>query len=290
MKYLSKELYNEYTRMHKSIPDIEGLSHPYINASDVLHAYFILVDYFTDTSASDEAETMLVGIRSTDLLGSALGRQNVSFNGVRKYTDPIEICATLFYGLVKDHAFSDGNKRTALLILLYQLSLFGYIPCTKVTQYEKLVLAVAANELSVKFSKEWKKFEKKDDQEIQTISYLLRRMSKRKDNSYHIAPTARDFCEALKEAGVRYSMSSGKLHFHREEKYGILKLKRQPYQYTIPFNGWTRTIGPKTARETLRALNLYGQYASYQDLFDKQEPLYKLVDDFSVPLRRLKDE
>ena len=69
-----------------------------------------------------------------------------------------------------------------------------------------------------------------------------------------------------------------------------MKLKKSSYQYALPFNGWTRTIGPKTARETLRALNLYDQFASYQDLFDKQEPLYKLVDDFNVPLRRLKDE
>lgn len=291
MKYLSKELYDEYTRMHKMMPDIEGLSHPFINSSDVLHAYFILVDYFTDVSAPGEVETMLVGLRSTDLLGSALGRQNVSFNGVRKYTDPIEICATLFYGLVKDHAFSDGNKRTSLLILLYQLSLFGFMPCTKVTQYEKLVLAVAANELSTKFSKEWKKFEKRSDQEIQTISYLLRRMAKRKDNSYHIAPTTKDFCDALSETDVECSLSNGKLHFSREEKSGfLLKLKKSSYQYALPFNGWTRTIGPKTARETLRALNLYDQFASYQDLFDKQEPLYKLVDDFNVPLRRLKDE
>ena len=277
--------------MHKMMPDIEGLSHPFINSSDVLHAYFILVDYFTDVSAPGEVETMLVGLRSTDLLGSALGRQNVSFNGVRKYTDPIEICATLFYGLVKDHAFSDGNKRTALLILLYQLSLFGFMPCTKVTQYEKLVLAVAANELSTEFSKEWKKFEKRSDQEIQTISYLLRRMAKRKDNSYHIAPTTKDFCDALSETDVECSLSNGKLHFSREEKSGfLLKLKKSSYQYALPFNGWTRTIGPKTARETLRALNLYDQFASYQDLFDKQEPLYKLVDDFNVPLRRLKDE
>ena len=124
MKYLRNDLREEYERIAKNVPDIEGLQHPLINFSDVLHAYFILADYFTDES-SDNIEHMLVGLRSADLLGSALGRQIVSFGGRKKYTDSIEICATLFYGLVKDHAFHDGNKRTALLTLLYQLTLYA---------------------------------------------------------------------------------------------------------------------------------------------------------------------
>lgn len=140
MKYLRNDLREEYERIAKNVPDIEGLQHPLINFSDVLHAYFILADYFTDES-SDNIEHMLVGLRSADLLGSALGRQIVSFGGRKKYTDSIEICATLFYGLVKDHAFHDGNKRTALLTLLYQLTLYGYIPSVSVNKYEKLVVA-----------------------------------------------------------------------------------------------------------------------------------------------------
>lgn len=80
MKYLRNDLREEYERIAKNVPDIEGLQHPLINFSDVLHAYFILADYFTDES-SDNIEHMLVGLRSADLLGSALGRQIVSFGG-----------------------------------------------------------------------------------------------------------------------------------------------------------------------------------------------------------------
>ena len=57
---------------------------------------------------------MLIGVRDLNLLGSAIGRQSASFGGKTKYTNPVDICATLFYGLVKNHSFSDGNKRTAL--------------------------------------------------------------------------------------------------------------------------------------------------------------------------------
>ena len=50
MKYLRNDLREEYERIAKNVPDIEGLQHPLINFSDVLHAYFILADYFTDES------------------------------------------------------------------------------------------------------------------------------------------------------------------------------------------------------------------------------------------------
>ena len=262
MKYLRNDLREEYERIAKNVPDIEGLQHPLINFSDVLHAYFILADYFTDES-SDNIEHMLVGLRSADLLGSALGRQIVSFGGRKKYTDSIEICATLFYGLVKDHAFHDGNKRTALLTLLYQLTLYGYIPSVSVNKYEKLVVAVAAHTVEATYPKEWKKFKKCEEPEIQTIAYLLRQMTKKKDNSYHISPTMKEFCAALENADVSYEASGSKMHFTRVE-YSMWKLKKEKYQYTIPFNGWTRTVGAKTARDTLQALKIYDQYATYQ--------------------------
>lgn len=288
MKYISHELREEYERITKENPDIEGIRHPYINISDVLHAYFILADYFTDESSS-EVEHMLVGLRSADLLGSALGRQTVSFGGRRKYHDPIDICATLFYGLVKDHAFSDGNKRTALLTLLYQLTLYGYIPSAPVNQYERLVISVAANTLDKDYAKAWKKFKRNPEPEILVISYLLRRMTKRKDNSYHVSPTMKEFCTALGTTGVTYEINGSKIHFTRIEKR-VWHWGQKKYQYTVSFNGWTRTVGAKTARDTLEMLNLYSQYASYQDIFDQETPLYSLVDQFSVPLRRLKDE
>ena len=46
--------------------------------SDALRAYFALADYFTDPSA-ECSERMLVGLRSADLLYSALARQRVTF-------------------------------------------------------------------------------------------------------------------------------------------------------------------------------------------------------------------
>jgi len=152
MKYLPDDLKREYDFLIRNNPDIEELKHPLINVSDVLRAYFILIHYFTDPESSNEPEKMLVGIRDMNLLISALCRQVVSLKGKMKYTKPLDICATLFFGLAKNHSLSDGNKRTSLLVLLYQLYLYGYFPTAPKKDFEGLVLSVAEDSLDTKYS------------------------------------------------------------------------------------------------------------------------------------------
>ena len=290
VKYLPQSLKEEYEYLERNNPDIEGIEHPMINLSDTFRAYLILVHYFTDESSADERESMLVGIRSVDLLASAIGRQNISFCGRMKYTRPLDICATLFFGLVKNHSFNDGNKRTALLILLYQLQLYGYSPIAAKKDFEKLVLSVARSSIPQDYKKEYYKFRKEDDRVIKTISFLLKRMTKKKDNSYHISPSMNDFCAALRNLGVECELENGKIRFTYKSKMTWRCIVPQEKHFYISFGGWTRTVGAKTARDTLSALGLYDQFPTYQDLLNNAEPLYELVDNFKEPLRRLKDE
>lgn len=288
MLFSNSEIENEYKRLVDLHTDMPGYFHPLINVSDVLRAYFSLADYFSDPS-SDSAETMLVGLRSADLLYSALSRQCVSYAGKTKYSNPIDICSTLFFGMVKNHAFSDGNKRTALLTLLYQLDLFGFYPNCSVNNYEKLVVAVAANNLPESFRDAWKKFKKTDDPEIQAISFLLRRMTQKKDHSYHLKITAKDLVQSLEKNGVNCIVDNGKLHFQRVIPGTWIK-KEQKLQYSMVFGGWTRSVGAQTARDVLKSMDLYNQFPDYQSFIDGQEPYYSLIHDFERPLRRLKDE
>lgn len=288
MKYLPKELKELYDRWVDEYPDIVGIEHPMINMSDVFSAYCILADYFTDRTSGKEVEQMLVGMRSAHLLASALGRQDASFGGKRKYTESLDICATLFYGLVKNHAFSDGNKRTGLLVLLYQLQLFKYYTIVSVKEFEKLVVAVASNSLADTYRNAWNKFRKKDDKEIKTISYLLRRMVSKKDNVYNVNPTMKQFCEALAGRGVRAEQRSGKIILAIERKVffkGMIKKEK-----AIPFRGWTRTVGAGTARDALKGLGIYEEFDSYRSLIESRDSMYDLVERFEEPLRRLKDK
>ena len=286
MEHLPKELKELYEYDIARCHELE-LDRDSINVSDVLKAYYILADYFTDPSAGDDVERMLVGVRSYDLLCSALGRQEVEFLGKRKYTDKIDICSTLFFGLVKNHSFHDGNKRTALLILLYQLQLYGYYPKMDFKEFEKLVVSVAENSLPKTYAKVWKKFYKKDDCQINVISYIIRRLVVRKNNSFHLSITIKEFCEALKKSEVRYELDGSKIRFYRNVRKFI---KTEKYTYTINFYGWTRPVKVKMARDTVEALHLLEEYPNFESLSNGEGNIYKIICDFEMPLRRLKDE
>lgn len=288
MKFNNRELEKEYNRLCNQYPDLENLVHPYINISDTLKAYFALADYFTDPT-SGATESMLIGIRSMDLLYSALGRQDVSFGNRTKYRNPIDICSTLFFGMVKNHSFSDGNKRTALLILLYQLDLYNYLPSASVKEYEKLVVATAANTLREVYPGLWRKYHKFPDKEIQVIAHFLRKNTKRKDHSYHVNITFRDLVDALENYGVTSKMENGKLHFERRLPPKWFR-QEEVFRYAVNFGGWTRSLGASTVREILSNLQLYEQISDYQSFIDGNELFYSLIQDFEGPLRRLKDE
>lgn len=288
MNFYSQELEKQYNMYIRLYPDYSEYKHPLINISDTFRAYYALADYFTDPS-SEKTETMLLGIRSIDLLFSALSRQTVSFNGKAKYKEPLDICSTLFYGMVKNHSFSDGNKRTALLILIYQLNLYNYLPNVPVKEFEKMVVAVAANELPIKYRYIWKKYYKHEDPEVKTISHFLRKSTKKKDNSYHMDITMRDMVSALQNCGVECTPDGVKIHFKRDMPKKLFKPKESK-QYTASFKGWTRTVGASTARDILTNLNLYDQFPDYQSFIDGNSAFYNLIEKFEEPLRRLKDE
>ena len=287
MRFLPEDLLKAYEYDIANFSDCGDISKPLINVSDVLRAHYILADYFTDETAGIEAESMLVGVRSYDLLSSAICRQVCSFEGHLKYTDPLEICSTLFFGLVKNHAFHDGNKRTALLTLLNQLQLYGFYPKSNIKDFERLVLSVAENSVEKKYYGVWKKFKKSDDAVIKTITYLLRRMVDSKNTSFHSDITMKEFIYALEKQGVKCENTGNKIKMKRKSKNVIFPIT---LTYTVKFYGMTRVVEPGMARDTFVALDLFDDYPTFQSMFEGREPMYKLIQQFEEPLRRLKDE
>jgi len=64
-------------------------------------------------------------------------------------SDPIEVAAAYLFYLCRNHAFIDGNKRTALAACLVFLERNDLLPETKLPadEWEQLVLDVAASKL-----------------------------------------------------------------------------------------------------------------------------------------------
>lgn len=90
------------------------------------------------------------GLRSLELLESAVAAPQATMMGVPMITDPIEIAAAYLFYICSNHAFVDGNKRVALATCLVFLSENGLLQneTLDVDDWETLTLAVAAGVLS----------------------------------------------------------------------------------------------------------------------------------------------
>ena len=90
------------------------------------------------------------GIRSRELLESAVAAPQATMMGQPLISEPMEIAAAYLFYLSGNHPFVDGNKRVALATCLVFLSENGLLESEElaVDDWENLTLAVAAGLLS----------------------------------------------------------------------------------------------------------------------------------------------
>jgi death on curing protein len=92
------------------------------------------------------------GLRDQGLLESAVAAPQASFGGDLLIRDPVEIAAAYLFYLCRNHAFVDGNKRTALAAALVFLQENGMLkdpglPARNADAWEALVLDVASSRI-----------------------------------------------------------------------------------------------------------------------------------------------
>lgn len=114
-----------------------GFKHPTVEAVLAIHSEVI--------AAHGGGE----GLRSRELLESAIAAPQASMMGEPLITDPLEMAAAYLYYLCSNHAFVDGNKRVALATCLVVLSENGLLKHEELPlrEWETLTLAVAAGVL-----------------------------------------------------------------------------------------------------------------------------------------------
>ena len=88
------------------------------------------------------------GLRDESLLESAVAAPQATMMGQPLISDPIEITAAYLFYLCRNHAFVDGNKRTALAACLVFLEENELLTEDKLPSdaWEKFVLDVASSE------------------------------------------------------------------------------------------------------------------------------------------------
>lgn len=86
------------------------------------------------------------GVRDIGLLESAVNAPLQSFDGIDMYPSVQQKAARLGFGLIKNHAFIDGNKRIGAHAMLVFLALNRISLCYTQEELIQIILQVAAGE------------------------------------------------------------------------------------------------------------------------------------------------
>lgn len=139
-----------------------------LNYEDVMAIHAVLVRDFLETDDPIQPP----GVRGDgELLKSAISRQYVGLGATMKYATPLENAASLCYGICCNHAFHNGNKRTALVSLLCHLDKNGLTLKESVSRDElyDFMINIADHRFAPKKHKG-----DRSDVEVQEISRWLR--------------------------------------------------------------------------------------------------------------------
>ena len=109
----------------------------FLGLPTVLHIHDTLIERFGGAS----------GLRDAGLLESALASPQASFGGQRLNTSLAEMASSYLVGLVRNHPFIDGNKRTAYAVTATFLRLNGLRLGLSQAEKFNLVLGVARGHL-----------------------------------------------------------------------------------------------------------------------------------------------
>ena len=96
-----------------------------------------------------------VGVRDIGRLEAAIATQSQEVFGQELYSTVFEKAAALIRGIVQDHPFVDGNKRTATLAGLALLELNDLEFVAKAGEVEDFAVQIATDQLDVAAIATW---------------------------------------------------------------------------------------------------------------------------------------
>ncbi len=290
MAYLEPPIQTEYERVLKSLEGKEpAYGDSYLSSYDVVRAHFLIANHFY----LDGQGLGGIGPKDLNLLMSAVSRQVVQFGGKAKWSDRFDICATVFFGLIKNHPFHDANKRTAFLSVLYLLHLHGWCPSVSEKEFEDFTVEIADNQLD-KYARYQKL--KKDghpDPEVAFISWYLRSHTRRIDTS-HYGVTYRELQAILSRFGFalanpRHNYIDVVKTVKQRQLFGFGKEKTVEVRLgRIGFPRWGAQVG-KGAIKTVRDVTglTHDRGVDSAAFFQGLDPIQSLIATYNEPLMSL---
>ncbi|MCH2032276.1 MAG: type II toxin-antitoxin system death-on-curing family toxin [Tenacibaculum sp.] len=179
------------------------------------------------------------GIKSVSMLESAISRQKTGFGDIYKYDNAFSNCATLVYGIIKNHSFHNGNKRTGLLALIKHLYINGYVlnPSLSSDELYDFLVAIADSKLKEFSLKKKRKYtfirsktEKRENPEWDTdtnVKYMalwIKRNAKPKRKTFKGEIKISDLKKCLNDKDIMLVQNGSKLEIFIEKENKFLGL------------------------------------------------------------------
>jgi death-on-curing protein len=274
---------------HERWRQLVGFADPYlervtIGIHEVLQAHFLLAEFFV---AQGEGMGGL-GPKDINLLHSALSRQFVQYGGKPKWSNGVDVCATLMFGLIKNHPFHDANKRTAFLTSILHLQKIGRTPTIQDIEYEDFTVAISDDSLS-----SYDFFGRFDgpspDREIQAISHFLKRSTRQIDLKNKLI-TYNELNAILSKRGLGLENPNGNRidlvrHVDTDGETPLGAPKRIAH---IGFHGWSKEVSERDIKVVREASKLDARHGyDSQAFFSGLEDPLTLIKKYKEPLERL---
>ena len=116
---------------------------------------FTIQDIYELHNQLEESFILSSGVRDENLLASAVNTPFQTFMGNDLYPSIYDKAAQLCYGIVNNHPFTDGNKRTALHSMYVYLIINGFDITARQQEVEDLIINVAAGNMTNTELAEW---------------------------------------------------------------------------------------------------------------------------------------
>lgn len=244
-----------------------------LNTEAVIHLHDILSNNIHLLEEMDPVEPR--GIKNKGMLESAVNRQFTGSGSFYKYADPFSNAATLVFGIIKNHAFHNGNKRAGLLALVKHLYVNGYVlsPYLNSNELYEILIAVADSkiaEFAKKYTKQYSFIRSKEekrretDWEVETqirfFAFWIKKNCKAKEATSKGDVRLTDLKRILENKNIKMEQDGSNLevYLERENKFlGFITLSTKKHNrktYSIGSN--RSTIGKPTLNVLRKDFNL----------------------------------
>lgn len=200
--------------------------------------------------------------------------------------------------MIKNHPFFDGNKRTALLLALWQLYRAKRTPASIQRDFESLAVATAGSTLDKYDPRRFASYIKKDsrpDADVHYIADRFRAWTRQEDKEIYIV-TFTELDRLLRKFGFRLGKPDSNyinvIKTETKRRYLVgPKINVETTVLNIGFPSWKKEVGASTMARVRKACNLTPEHGVDSAVFFRDfEPMQSLIDLYYEPLRRLADK